>query len=87
MTDNKVEISPIAVAVEARALNDFYSNRVLILADGLEKSKSTSDGEIKRLSLEVTKLQTDLDRAKTDLNAAKEEIEKLRSEKAVKRGK
>lgn len=60
MTDQpKKQVSPMAAAVEATALNDFYRNRNLMLADALERVRQEKDAmqlEIDRL----TKINGDL---------------------------
>ncbi len=54
MTDQpKKQVSPMAAAVEATALNDFYRNRNLMLADALERERQEKDAmqaEIDRLT-------------------------------------
>lgn len=44
MTDQqKKQVSPMAAAVEATALNDYYRNRCLMLADALEQKQAEND--------------------------------------------
>ncbi|WP_299937495.1 hypothetical protein [uncultured Nitratireductor sp.] len=54
MTDQqKKQVSPMAAAVEATALNDYYRNRCLMLADALEQKQQevdARDAEIDRLT-------------------------------------
>ncbi|WP_349366788.1 MAG: hypothetical protein ABL311_04695 [Nitratireductor rhodophyticola] len=54
MTDQpKKQVSPMAAAVEATALNDYYRNRCLMLADALERERQERDAmqtEIDRLT-------------------------------------
>lgn len=61
MTDQpKKQVSPMAAAVEATALNDFYRNRNLMLADALERERQEKDAmqaEIDRLTKINGKLQ------------------------------
>ncbi|WP_113154836.1 hypothetical protein [Nitratireductor sp. OM-1] len=73
MTDQpKKQVSPMAVAVEATALNDFYRNRNLMLADALERERQEKDAmqaEIDRL----TKINGKLRDAAAQDGAAKAE--------------
>lgn len=61
MTDQpKKQVSPMAAAVEATALNDYYRNRCLMLADALEQKQQevdARDAEIDRLTKINGKLQ------------------------------
>lgn len=61
MTDQpKKQVSPMAAAVEATALNDFYRNRNLMLADALERERQEREAmqaEIDRLTKVNGKLQ------------------------------
>ncbi len=61
MTDQpKKQVSPMAAAVEATALNDYYRNRCLMLADALERERQEKDAmqtEIDRLTKINGKLQ------------------------------
>ncbi|MHA7835573.1 MAG: hypothetical protein ACX94A_13960 [Algiphilus sp.] len=54
MTDQpKKQVSPMAAAVEATALNEYYRNRNLMLADALERKQQEMDAmqvEIDRLT-------------------------------------
>lgn len=54
MTDQpKKQVSPMAAAVEATALNDYYRNRCLMLADALERERQERDAmqvELDRLT-------------------------------------
>lgn len=54
MTDQpKKQVSPMAAAVEATALNEYYRNRNLMLADALERKQQELDAmqvEIDRLT-------------------------------------
>ncbi len=71
MTDQpKKQVSPMAAAVEATALNDFYRNRNLMLADALERDRQEKDAmqaEIDRL----TKINGKLQDAAAQTGAAK----------------
>ncbi len=73
MTDQpKKQVSPMAAAVEATALNDFYRNRNLMLADALERERQEKDAmqaEIDRL----TKINGKLQDAAVQDSAAKAE--------------
>ncbi len=61
MTDQqKKQVSPMAAAVEATALNDYYRNRCLMLADALERERQEKDAmqaEIDQLTKINGKLQ------------------------------
>ncbi|WP_295808875.1 hypothetical protein [uncultured Nitratireductor sp.] len=61
MTDQqKKQVNPMAAAVEATALNDYYRNRNLMLADALERERQEKDAmqaEIDRLTKINGKLQ------------------------------
>ena len=75
MTDQpKKQVSPMAAAVEATALNDFYRNRNLMLADALERERQEKDAmqaEIDRLTKINGKLQDAAAKAdKKDANDA-----------------
>ncbi|MCC5777840.1 hypothetical protein H7H48_02160 [Nitratireductor sp. B36] len=54
MTDQpKKQVSPMAAAVEATALNEYFRNRNLMLADALERKQQEMDAmqvEIDRLT-------------------------------------
>ena len=54
MTDQpKKQVSPMAAAVEATALNDYYRNRCLMLADALERERQEREAmqvELDRLT-------------------------------------
>ncbi|MBN7760270.1 hypothetical protein JYP52_03920 [Nitratireductor aquibiodomus] len=71
MTDQpKKQVNPMAAAVEATALNDFYRNRNLMLADALERERQEKDAmqaEIDRL----TKINGKLQDAAVQTGAAK----------------
>ncbi|MBN8241856.1 hypothetical protein JF546_02385 [Nitratireductor aquimarinus] len=77
MTDQpKKQVSPMAAAVEATALNDFYRNRNLMLADALERERQEKDAmqtEIDRLTKVNGQLQDAAaqDATKTDRKGAK----------------
>lgn len=54
MTDQpKKQVSPMAAAVEATALNEYYRNRTLMLADALERKQQ----EIDAMQMEIDRLK------------------------------
>ena len=77
MTDQpKKQVSPMAAAVEATALNEYYRNRNLMLADALERKQQEMDAmqvEIDRLTKINGQLQDAAakDAAKTEKKDAK----------------
>jgi len=63
MTDQpKKQVSPMAAAVEATALNDFYRNRNLMLADALERERQEREAERDALQAEKDAMQAEIDR-------------------------
>ena len=77
MTDQpKKQVGPMAAAVEATALNEYYRNRNLMLADALERKQQEMDAmqvEIDRLTKINGRLQEAAakDAAKTEKKDAK----------------
>lgn len=70
MTDQpKKQVSPMAAAVEATALNEYYRNRNLMLADALERKQQEMDA----MQVEIGRLQEAAakDAAKTEKKDAK----------------
>ncbi|MBN7763405.1 hypothetical protein JYP52_19865 [Nitratireductor aquibiodomus] len=73
MTDQpKKQVSPMAAAVEATALNDFYRNRNLMLADALERERQEKDAMQTEID-QLTKINGKLQDAAAQDSAAKAE--------------
>lgn len=89
-TTQRVVIDPMAAVGEARSLNEFYANRVLILAnevavlrgqivvlEGSQDEMSRQHGE------ELSRVCIERDRIMTDLTVAQSVINELRAPEAV----
>ncbi|WP_025030388.1 hypothetical protein [Nitratireductor aquibiodomus] len=73
MTDQpKKQVSPMAAAVEATALNDYYRNRCLMLVDALERARQ--EREAMQVELDsLTKINGQLQDAATEGGAKAEQ--------------
>lgn len=81
MSDNKVSIDPMAALHEARVLNDFYSNRCLILSNEIvqlssaEKQRTDDTEKISAQYREMlTERDIEIDQLKQDLAKARGEV-------------
>ncbi|MDP8249631.1 hypothetical protein [Pseudochrobactrum saccharolyticum] len=80
MSDNKVSIDPMAALHEARVLNDFYSNRCLILSNEIVQLSSaekqhTEDTE--KISAQYREMLSERD---IEINQLKQDLAKARGE-------
>lgn len=80
MSDNKVSIDPMAALHEARVLNDFYSNRCLILSNEIVQLSSaekqrTDDAD--KVSAQYREMLTERD---IEIEQLKQDLAKTRGE-------
>lgn len=80
----KIQIDPMAALTEARSLNEYYSNRALILANEITKlngALDAKDGEreaaLQGQSEAMQSIVAERDRLLADLHAAHETINEL----------